>query len=140
MVSAVLALGGLFVSLYLWLWKLGLMGALVCGTGGCEVVQTSRYAMFAGVPVALLGVIGYAAIFGVSVAGLHGDWGTSRTPTRLIAILAGIGVLFSAYLTYLEAYVIHAWCRWCVSSALIVTAIFVAALVGMRTNEQGAGA
>jgi uncharacterized membrane protein len=138
MVSAVAALVGLFVSLYLWLWHLGLMGSLACGTGGCEVVQTSRYAMFAGVPVALLGVIGYAAMLGVSLAGLHGRWAASPAPTRLLAALAALGVLFSGYLTYLEAEVIHAWCRWCVSSAIIVTVIFVTAVIGMRGQAQRA--
>lgn len=134
MVGAVAALVGLFVSLYLWLWHLGLMGSLACGTGGCEVVQASRYAMFAGVPVALLGVIGYAAMLGVSLVGLHGRWADSPGPTRLLVALAGIGVLFSAYLTYLEAEVIHAWCRWCVGSAIIVTVIFVTAVIGMRRD------
>ncbi len=132
MVSAVAALVGFFVSLYLWLWHLGLMGSLACGTGGCEVVQTSRYAMIGGVPVALVGMVGYAAMLGVSLAGLHGRWATSPGPTRLLAALAGIGVVFSGYLTYLEAEVIHAWCRWCVGSAIIVTTIFVTALVGLR--------
>jgi len=94
--------------------------------------------MFAGVPVALLGVIGYAAMLGVSLAGLHGRWAASPAPTRLLAALAALGVLFSGYLTYLEAEVIHAWCRWCVSSAIIVTTIFVTAIIGMRGQAQGA--
>jgi uncharacterized membrane protein len=134
MVSALGALLGFFVSLYLWMWKLGVMGALACGTGGCDVVQTSRYAEIAGVPVALLGVLFYGLLLAVSLAGLHGRWAASSTPTKMIAALAGVGMLFSAYLSYLEAFVIHAWCRWCLSSAVIVTGVFLAALVGwLRT-------
>lgn len=140
MVAAALALAGLFVSLYLWLWKIGLLGVLACGDGGCETVQLSAHADLAGVPVALYGVVGYAAMLGVSLVGLHGAAGR-RWPTDALLALSGGGVAFSAYLTYLEAAVIRAWCRWCVVSAVIVTAILIAALIGGRRRawERGAG-
>jgi uncharacterized membrane protein len=132
MVGAALALVGLFVSLYLWLWKMGWLGVLACGDGGCETVQLSAYASLSGVPVALFGVVGYAAMLAVSLAGLHGRAAGQPWPTAALLALSGAGVLFSGYLTYLEAAVIHAWCRWCVASALIVLAIFVVALAGFR--------
>jgi uncharacterized membrane protein len=66
----------------------------------------------------------------VSVAGLQGPSAERRWPTDAILVLAGIGVAFSGYLSYLEAAVIHAWCRWCLVSAGIIVAIFGAALVG----------
>ena len=131
-VIAVLALVGLFVSLYLWLWKIGLMGALQCGAGGCERVQTSEWAVVFGVPVAFYGVVGYAALLGASLVGLQPRWRERRTPTLVLFGLASVGVAFSAYLTWLEVAVIHAWCRWCVGSAVIITAIWAAALVGLR--------
>jgi uncharacterized membrane protein len=130
MVSAVLALVGLLVSLYLWLWKIGLLGVLACGDGGCERVQLSPYAQLFGVPVAFLGVLGYAAILVLSLAGLHGRPAASRWPTDALLVLSGAGVAFTGYLTYLEAAVIQAWCRWCLVSAGIITAIFGAAVVG----------
>ena len=135
MVGAVLALAGLFVSLYLWLWKMGWIGVLACGDGGCETVQLSAWATLGGVPVAFFGVVGYAAMVAVSLAGLHGRAAGRAWPTAALLALSGAGVLFSAYLTYLEAAVIHAWCRWCVVSALIVLAVFVAALVGVRRKS-----
>jgi uncharacterized membrane protein len=130
MVGAALALVGLFVSLYLWLWKIGLLGVLACGDGGCETVQLSPYSALLGIPVALFGVVGYAAMLAVCLAGLHGAAATRSWPTVALLILSGIGLAFTAYLTYLEAAVIHAWCRWCVVSAVIVTLIFVTAVVG----------
>lgn len=133
---AVLALVGFLVALYLWLYTIGVIGALQCGTGDCERVQTSRYADFLGLPVAFYGVAGYAAIFAVSLAGLQPRYLASRGPTRLVAALATIGVLFSVYLTYLELFVIHAVCWWCVVSAVIIAAIWVVSLVAVLRLQQ----
>ena len=126
-----LALAGFFVSLYLWLWKLGVVGSLSCGPGGgCEYVQTSPYAMVFGIPVAFFGVIGYLGLLVVSLVGLQPRWVQRREPTVALVVLSGAAVGFTAYLTYLEAAVIHAWCRWCLVSAGIITAIFAVSLVG----------
>jgi len=131
---ALLALVGLCISLYLWLYKIGVIGTLQCGTGACEQVQTSRYADLLGVPVALYGVVGYAALLAVAVLGLRPGLVAERRVTLALAALATVGVAFSLYLTYLELFVIHAMCRWCVGSAVIVTAIWVVALSAMRRS------
>jgi uncharacterized membrane protein len=97
--------------------------APICATGGgCERVQNSDYAELAGVPVAVLGLIGYVAILvGLLVPG---------EATRLaVAAMALVGAGFSVYLTYLELFVIDAICQWCVASALIVSAIAALAVV-----------
>ncbi len=139
MVIATLALVGFFVALYLWLWKLGLVGSLACGPGGgCETVQTSPHAEFLGLPVALYGVAGYAALFAVSVAGLHPRWAERREPAWLLVLLSLMGLGFTAYLTYLEAFVIHAWCRWCLVSAGLIAAIFVTALSELASRRTPA--
>lgn len=130
-VIALLAVVGFFVALYLWLHNIGVIGELKCGSGGCETVQASVYARLAGVPVAFFGVIGYAAIFAVAYVGLQPAWAARRGPTLLLAALAAGGVLFTGYLTYLELFVIHAICRWCVTSAAIIVAICVVALGGL---------
>jgi uncharacterized membrane protein len=121
---AVLSLAGLGVAGYLtWVHYADLEPICAGGSGGCERVQNSDYAELAGVPVALLGVVGYAAILG-SLA-LPGEAG--RFAGALLA-LAGFG--FSAYLTYVELFEIDAVCQWCVASAVIMTAL--AALTSMR--------
>jgi uncharacterized membrane protein len=129
---AILALAGFFISTYLWLWKIGRLGTLQCGSGGCERVQTSVYADFLGIPVALYGVAGYAALLAVSLVGLHGRFLESRAPTLLVFALASVGLVFTGYLTYLEAAVIGAWCRWCLASAGVIVAIWAAAVAGLR--------
>lgn len=135
MVSATLALVGLFVALYLWLWRIGLLGSLACGAGDCEIVQLSEHAQVLGLPVALYGVVGYAAILGVSLLGLQPRWAARQAATIALVVLAGLGVLFTTYLTYLEAAVIRAWCRWCLVSAGIITAIFVTAVMGLKQGR-----
>jgi uncharacterized membrane protein len=90
----------------------------VCTTGGsCEKVQTSIYSELAGVPVALIGLLGYLAILALLLAG------ESETLKFATATLVLVGFAFSAYLTYREIYSIHAICEWCASSAAILTAM-----------------
>jgi uncharacterized membrane protein len=134
-VIAALALAGLFVALYLYLYKIGVYGELKCGSGGCETVQASPYAILLGQPVALYGVLGYAALLAVSVLGLQPRFAARRWPTLLLAALATLGFLFTAYLTFLEMFVIHAWCRWCLGSAVIITLIWLVALPAARRNR-----
>jgi uncharacterized membrane protein len=132
MSAALLSLTGLFISAYLYLHKIGRIGTLVCGTGNCETVQQSPWSRFAGLEVSLIGLVGYAGLLVVSLAALRPGMETQRWPASLLALLAGIGVAFTAYLTYLELFVIHAICRWCVASAAIIVAILVVALLDLR--------
>jgi uncharacterized membrane protein len=132
MSAALLSLAGLFVSAYLYLYKLGRIGDLACGSGGCEAVQWSPWSRLAGIEVALIGVLGYAGLLGLSLAALQPALAGRRWPAGLLAALAGIGVLFTGYLTYLELFVIKAICRWCVASGFIILAIFTAALLDLR--------
>ena len=129
---ALLALVGLFVALYLWLHALGFGGPIKCGTGACETVQTSRWAVLFGLPVAFYGVVGYCAILLVALAALRPGAVAQRRWNGVLVGLSTVGVLFSAYLTYLELFVIHAICRWCVGSAVIITVIWIVALAALR--------
>src|SRR2546430_17251586 len=66
--AALMSLLGLLVSAYLYLYKIGRIGTLACGTGGCETVQLREWSRFAGVDVALIGLGGYALLFAVALA------------------------------------------------------------------------
>jgi uncharacterized membrane protein len=129
---AVLALVGLLIAAYLTLFKLGFMGAIQCSIGGCEKVQASRWAEFLGYPVAAWGVGAYAAILALALLGLQPRFSEARWVALGLFALAAVGVVFSAYLTYLEAFVIHAWCQWCVVSAILITLIFLLSIPGLR--------
>jgi len=108
------------------------IGELKCGTGSCEVVQASPYAGVAGVPVAFFGVVGYVALFVTALVGLQPSFLPKRSVSVLLAALATGGLVFTAYLTYLEAFVIHGWCRWCLGSAAVIGVIWVVAVLGLR--------
>lgn len=129
-----LALVGLLVAIYLWLYKIGVVGTLQCGAGGgpCEFVQASRYADVFGVPVALIGVAGYAALLVVGLVGLQPAFAASRRVSVLLVALASGGFAFTLYLTYVELFVLHAICRWCVASAVIITLIWGLSLAALR--------
>jgi uncharacterized membrane protein len=135
MTAALLSLAGLFISGYLYLYKIGRIGSLACGTGGCETVQLSSWSRFAGLEVSLIGVFGYAGLLALSLASLQAGESRPRL-VRPLALAAGIGVVFTLYLTYLELFVIHAICRWCVASGAIILAIFVVALLDLRLQSR----
>jgi uncharacterized membrane protein len=98
--------------------------APVCAIShGCEKVQSSSYAKLVGVPVAVLGLIGYLLVG----AALVRDGSRARVAAGVLAVA---GCAFSAYLTYLELAVIHAICQWCVASAVLMT--LLAAITAMR--------
>ena len=120
MAIAALALAGFFISLYLTLFKLGAIGALSCTVGSCDTVNLSGWGSFLGVPVAAWGMGFYALAFAIAFAGVHDRWADHRLVAPALVALTGWGVLFSAWLTWLELFVIHAICMWCVISAGIV--------------------
>lgn len=125
---------GLLVSVYLVLWKAGMLGNLACGTGGCEIVQLGEWGELFGIPVAAYGVVGYLGIMITGVVGLQPGWEGRSEPALYMFMMSAVGVCFTLYLSYLEAFVIHAWCRWCLGSAAIIGVVFV--LSGMDWRES----
>jgi uncharacterized membrane protein len=127
MVVAVLSLMGIFVALYLLAHSVGLI-PLICGVGSCSTVQSSQWAKVGQVPVPLIGVAGYGSLLVLAILGIQPSWHDSRKIGLLMLGLTTVGVAYTAFLTYLEAAVIHAWCVWCVTSAALMTLIFLASL------------
>jgi uncharacterized membrane protein len=136
MFSVALATMGLMMCTYLVLWKWGMLGPLACGTGGCETVQLSKWGDLFGLPVALYGVVGYLAVLVVGMVGIQPRWQNRPEPAKWMFFLALGGVLFSAYLTSLEAFVIHAWCQWCLGSAATISIIFVLTAIDWRRHSS----
>lgn len=132
MAIAALSLVGVFIALYLTLYKLGIFGVLKCGVGSCETVNTSSWATFLGLPVAAWGIGFYLAALAVAVAGSQERLADSPTVSWVLVGISAVGVLFSGWLTYLEAFVINAYCMWCLISAGIVATIFVASVSDLR--------
>ncbi len=103
----------------------------ICAVGhGCETVQSSKYAKVGGVPVPLIGLVGYIGILGSLL--VRGEMARLTT-----AAMAYVGVAFSAYLTSLELFKIHAICQWCVGSAVVMTLIAIVATIRvLRTHDD----
>ena len=131
--AALLSLIGFFVATYLYLFKIGRIPGLACGTGGCETVQGSAWATLFGQPVALYGVAGYFGCLVAALIGLQQPADCRHWSDALLLAGAGMGFAFTAWLTYAEAFLIHAWCRWCLGSAAIITLLFLAAALGWRS-------
>lgn len=134
-IVATLALAGIFIALYLFLYKIGRIGNLSCSIGSCETVNLSRWSVFMGAPVAAWGVGFYVVMFGLSVASIQDRYADSLGMSKVLALVSGSGFVFSLWLTYLELFVIHAICQWCVISAIIVTTIFIVSIFDLRERK-----
>lgn len=133
--ALLLALGGGALSLYLTIVHYD-RNALVCGVGDCHTVQSSSYAVALGVPVAVWGLAMYALLALLGTLRLVRP-GLAWPITLTALLLTFGGVLYSAYLTYLELAVIDAICQWCVVSALLVTGLLIAEAI-IAANLLGA--
>ena len=117
---------GLGVSIYLSYVEVTHTRALCGPVGDCNAVQSSPYAKLFGVlPIGIAGAIGYIAILVVWLWRRYRKDALSRIAGLGMFGMALFGTLFSVYLTYLEIFVIHAVCIWCLSSAVIITAIML---------------
>jgi uncharacterized membrane protein len=136
---AVFSLIGVLIAAYMSLYKLGVIQTLACGTGACEVVQESPWANFLGIPVPFWGAGGYGLLLAASLTGMQ----PGRNGDRRIAIVllgaATIAVVFSGYLSWIEATRILAWCRWCIGSAVVASALFLLSLPEIGNLRGGRG-
>lgn len=129
-VLVVLALVGIGIAAYLTYVHYRGLSPICAINEGCEKVQSSRYAKVGGVPVPLIGLVGYVAIL-ISLF-VRGEWARLATAGMAIG-----GFAFSVYLTSLELFEIHAICQWCVGSAIVMTAIAVLATIrALRAPED----
>lgn len=127
---ATLALAGLGVAAYLaYVRYTG--GSYACTTGGCELVQGSKYAVLVGIPVAVIGLVGYASIL-VS-AFVPGEPGAAVGLT-----LTAVGFAFAAYLIYVQWALIEAFCMWCLISDVIMALLLLLSIVRLRIVIRGA--
>jgi uncharacterized membrane protein len=121
---AVLSLVGAAIAAYLVYARYS-GASIFCSTGGCETVQASKYAEVAGIPVAVLGLVGYILI--LATAAVPGP-----TSAALGVMLSVVGVAFGAYLLYAQLVLIDAVCQWCVANDVVITLVALACLWRFR--------
>lgn len=132
-----LTLFGTGVATYLVTVALDPNKVIACGpVGDCHTVQASQYAEIAGIPVAAFGLAMYVALLALLAARLLrvGSPAVQDAVPQVAFALALGGVLYSAYLTYLELAVIYAICVWCVTSAVTITGVFLLTIPDIRAR------
>jgi uncharacterized membrane protein len=139
-VLPVLAVAGLGVAIYMSYIEVTQSKAICGPVGDCNSVQESPYAyLFGIIPIGIMGVIGYIAIFVSWLIQQYGPERFRKLATLVTWGMAWFGILFSIYLTFLEPFVIGATCAWCIASAIIMTLILWAstgpALESLKTDE-----
>ena len=121
--SNLLALLGALDALYLWIYKISSNDKMCLGNGGCASVNYSSFSEVYGIPVAFLGLVTYLVILVILL--LEPSWKIAQQyGTYIVFGISLVGVLFSAYLTYIEYFVIYAVCPFCFASAIIMTLLF----------------
>jgi len=133
---AVLALAGMAVSSVSLQHHYATSKTSYCDFGesfNCDIVNRSIYSSVGGIPVAMIGVLGYAAL--LALATLYRT--KAETPAMLL-IASVVGLVFALYLTYIEGFVLATWCILCLSSLSLIVAITVLSAVLVRTRlKQG---
>lgn len=133
--SFVLALLGLADSVYLsWIKFSHTESSCIRGIGDCFTVNTSRYSEIQGIPIAVFGAIGYLFIIATLLAWRRPGFFEDNAPLLFFGITL-FGVLYSAYLTYLEIFVIKAICPFCVVSAGIMLILFILSIAQLTTSH-----
>jgi len=130
-VMTALALAGFADALYLTWFHYDPAVRACVGSGSCETVNGSHFAVLAGVPVALIGAVGYGLIVASLAARRWGPPAGRRPAGYATYALAAVGTAFSLYLTAIEAFVLHAYCTWCLLSAALMIAVCVVATVDL---------
>jgi uncharacterized membrane protein len=126
--SLVLACLGILDASYLLVYKMTSNNAMCLGNGGCHDVNFSPYSQIAGIPVSLFGLGAYLALAVIPLLEGRLRIVKENGPLAIFGISLA-GTVFTGYLTWIELYVIHRLCPFCVASAIIITLIFILAVV-----------
>ncbi|MDK1029142.1 MAG: vitamin K epoxide reductase family protein [Anaerolineae bacterium] len=126
--SLVLIVIGLFVSVYMTIFKVTSNESMCLGSGDCSIVNASRYSEVYGIPVAAIGIVGYLALLLVHWFERRNDFMAINGPMIFFG-LALTGFLFTLYLIYIEIAIIRAFCPFCITSQIAMSLIFFISLI-----------
>lgn len=128
-ITIALAILGLLVSIYMTIYKYTSNDSMCLGSGDCSTVNASPYSEMYGVPVALIGVVGYAVI--LAIHWLERGNGFFRSNGSMVLFgVSLVGLFFTAWLVYVEIVLLKgAFCPFCVASQVTMTLIFIISLI-----------
>jgi len=128
--AVALAVIGALIATYMTIYKWTDNNAMCLGSGDCSTVNASVYSEVYGMPVALVGVGGYLAILAVLLLEQFGGGRFFANNGPLLAFGLGVGGFgFTLYLVYVEAFVLSAWCPFCVASQITMTILFIISII-----------
>jgi uncharacterized membrane protein len=130
-VIALLSLVGLADALYLTVEHVTGQTVRCTLVSGCSEVLSSSYAVIAGIPLAAVGAAAYFSVFSLATLAIFGY----RIAGKLLAPLTALMLLVSLWLIYLQAFVIHAFCQFCLLSATITILLFVFAFLTWKKGS-----
>ena len=133
--SVALAILGLLVSIYMTVYKLTANDSMCLGSGDCSTVNASRYSEVNGIPVAAIGILGYAAILAVLYFETRNRF-FKLNGTLMIFGMALTGFIFTVWLVYVEVALLKAICPFCVTSQVAMTIIFILAVMRLIKQPQ----
>ena len=134
-ISVALAVLGLLVSIYMTIYKVTSNNSMCLGSGDCSTVNASKYSEVNGIPVAVIGVLGYAAILAVHYFENRNRF-FKQNGTLIIFGMALTGFLFTLWLIYVEVAILKALCPFCVTSQTAMTLIFIIAVIRLIRQPQ----
>jgi len=130
-----LVIVGILVSIYMTVYKITENNAMCLGSGDCSTVNSSPYAEVNGIPVALIGVVGYSAILALLFLENKGNF-FKQNSTLLIFGLALTGFIFTLWLIYVEFALLKALCPFCLTSQAAMTLIFIISVIRLIRQPQ----
>lgn len=133
--SVALVIVGLLVSIYMTIYKVTSNNAMCLGSGDCSTVNASKYSEVNDIPVAVLGVVGYAAILVVHYFENRNRF-FKQNSTLMIFGLSLTGFIFTVWLIYVEIALLKAICPFCVTSQVAMTIIFTIAVIRLIKQPQ----
>lgn len=134
-IAILMTLVGVGIGVYLTYVKVADKEAVCVKTNtfDCNSVQTSAYSEMLGIPVAFIGLAAYGTMLGILLLERRVSLVQEYSRVLLFAMTL-FGVVYSAYLTYIEAFVLEKWCLWCVASALLMVGLFVLSLTRVMNS------
>lgn len=127
-ITIALAIIGLLVSIYMTIYKVTSNDSMCIGSQDCSVVNASRYSEVNGVPVAVIGAVGYAALLAILWFEQKPGF-FHQNGTMIFFGIALIGFLFNIYLIFVEIALIKAYCPFCITSQVAMTLIFILSVI-----------
>jgi len=127
-ITIALTIVGLLVSIYMTIYKITANDSMCLGSGDCSTVNASRYSEVNGIPVGLIGVVGYLSILAIHWLERRNEFFETNGSMIFFGVSL-IGFFFTLWLVYVEVALLKAYCPFCITSQVTMTLIFILSVI-----------